>query len=194
METKTYSEIEEMAFKLWQHDVMKLFNTNKIPEELSIEYFVKTEDHTKYFPKAEKAIEKKLRALKNKKYPVIEVPASGKTGWGGGAYTLCFVYSKHKGNFVLKGYYEEIQEYLKKNYTHYFCNFSLWHRGSNRDIWSFWKDGIGIFEPNNTRKRQKWEIRPYTCGYKDISLKESENKALYFKRLPKRWIPEFDKL
>ena len=183
-----------MAFKLWQQDVMKLFNTNKIPEELSIEYFVKTEDHTKYFPKAERAIEKKLKALNNKKYPVIEVPASGKSGWSGGAYTLCFVYSKHKGNFVLKGYYEEIQEYLKKNYTHYFCNFSLWHRGMNRDIWSFWKDGVGIFEPNKDMKRWKWEVRPYTGGRKDISLEESENKCLRFKRLPKRWIPEFDKL
>jgi hypothetical protein len=194
MEDVKKQEIEDIAYFLWSMDVMKLFNTRKLPAELDKEHFLKTEGHIKYFPKAEKVYQKRLKAKLTKKYSEIIVPNSGYTGWGGGAYTLCFLYTKHHGNFVVKGYMKEVEEFIKSNYTHYFCNFSLWYRGMNRDIWSFWKDGVGIFEPSKDMKRWKWEVRPYTGGRRDISLEESENKCLRFKRLPKRWIPEFDKL
>ena len=196
MEDTKKQDIETLAWELFQDITGLRFRRNFTPEEMKSITDVK--EYQQYRDKAarlyEKRAMKKLKALNNKKYPEIEVPATGKRGWGGGAYTLCFVYSKYKGNVVLKGYYQEVQDYLKKNYTHYYCNYSLWYHGGNRDIWSFWKDGIGIFEPSNTRKRVKWEIRPYTCGYDDVSLEDSNKKALYFKRLPKRWIPEFDKL
>ena len=196
MEDTKKQDIETLAWEVFQDRTGLRFKRELTPEQMKS--ITDVEDYQRYRDEAdrlyEKRVKKKLKALNNKKYPEIEVPASGNRRWGGGAYTLCFVYSKYKGNVVLKGYYQEVQEYLKKNYTHYYCNFSLWYHGGNRDIWSFWKDGIGIFEPTNTRKRDKWEIRPYTCGYKDTSLEDSNKKALYFKRLPKRWIPEFDKL
>jgi hypothetical protein len=138
--------------------------------------------------------EKKLQALGNKKYPVIEVPASGKTGRMGGAYCLCFVYSKYDGNFVLKGYIKEVEEYLKTNYTHYICNKSLWYKGFNRDIWDFWKESIFIHHPSvrDRKKGKKIEVRPFLHSCED--KEERKEKTLYFKRLPKRWIPEFDQL
>jgi len=150
---------------------------------------------------------KKEKAALNKKYPIIDVPASGKSEWMGGAYTLCFVYSKYKGNFVLRGYLKEVEEYLKKNYTHYFYNLSLWYHGNNRDIWKFWKDNIGIHKPHKDSKifkgknKWKWQVIPYgSWSYGVNSLEEKaererrEKETLWFKRMPKHWIPEFDKL
>ncbi|MEA3295813.1 MAG: hypothetical protein U9Q27_01555 [Patescibacteria group bacterium] len=127
--------------------------------------------------------------MSNKKYPIIDVPASGKKSWMGGAYTLCFIYSKYKGNFVLRGYYKEVEEYLKKNYTHYFCNFSLWYEGFSRNIWKFWKENIGIFQPDRhyLSSNRKYKIRPYSDLYADDKIKKAnKNMELEFKRLPKK--------
>jgi len=147
-----------------------------------------------YFEQAEKLYEKRQRALLNKKYPAIDIPSDGKRGMAGGAYCLCFVYSKYKGNFVIKGYMCEVEEYLKKNYTHYFCNYSLWNCGRNRDIWHFWKEDIAIFDASikERKKGKKTEIRPWSDP--KMSEEEFNAKTFKFRRLPKRWIPEFDKL
>lgn len=132
--------------------------------------------------------------IEKKKYPIIKVPANGHLDWYEGARTLCFVYSKKHGNFILEGYRGEVDEYLKKNYTHYFCYISMWSEGRSRGMWHFWKDSVGIFSPSKMFKSWKYVIRPYTGGYDNISKEESDKKALKFKRMPKRWIPEFDKL
>ena len=132
------------------------------------------------------------------KYPIIKVPASGNPDWFEGARTMCFVYSRDHGNFILEGYRGEVDEYLKKNYTHYFCYISMWSNGKSRGHWDFWKDNIGIFEPSKMRKNWKWEVRPYSgggfFGNKKVSEEEIKRKTFKFKRLPKRWIPEFNKL
>jgi hypothetical protein len=111
---------------------------------------------------------------------------------------MCFVYSRDHGNFILEGYRGEVDEYLKKNYTHYFCYISMWSNGKSRGHWDFWKDNIGIFEPSKMRKNWKWEVRPYSgggfFGNKKVSEEEIKRKTFKFKRLPKRWIPEFNKL
>ena len=147
-----------------------------------------------YFEQAEKVYAKRQRALLNKKYPERNILADGKPGMSGGAYCLCFVYSKYKGNFVLKGYMREVEEYLKKNYTHYFCNYSLWNGGMNRDIWHFWKKEIAIFDVSikERRKGKKSEIRPWREYESDEAIIEA--KTMKFRRFPKRWIPEFDNL
>jgi hypothetical protein len=130
-----------------------------------------------------------------KELNVIEVPASGKSDWYGGAYCIAFVYSKYKGNFVLKGYVDEVKAYLKNNYTHYFVNLTLWSSHGFRSIWDFWKDNYHISQPDRRRVKPvrhyknkpeyKWVLKAF---YKD------DNTALKFKRFPKRWIPEFDNL
>jgi len=195
-------EVEAIAWQIFQTKLGLTFKSSftlddrkKITDKPEYEYY--REEAKKIY---EKRQTKKQKAVLNKKYPVIDVPSSGKSRWIGGAYTLCFVYSKYKGNFVLRGYMKEVEDYLKKNYTHYFCNFSLWSNGFNRDIWRFWKDDIYIFEPERHRRtriipnNKKYQVRKYSCSYES----EEENKkrkedALYFKRLPKKWIPEFDR-
>ncbi|MBN1637331.1 MAG: hypothetical protein JW866_00055 [Ignavibacteriales bacterium] len=191
---KKTEEIEKVAWELFLMKLRLSFRRELTPEEKKS--ITDTEDYKYYRDEALKIWEKKQRALNNKKYPVIEVPASGKRTRMGGAYCLCFVYSKYNGNFVLKGYMKEVEEYLKKNYTHYFYNLSLWYRGFNRDIWHFWKKDIGIWHPSvrEKRKGKKIEVRPYSDWFEeDVTTEEKKKMALHFKRMPKRWIPEFDK-
>jgi len=128
-----------------------------------------------------------------KKYKVIQVPSSGQHTWMGGARTLCFVYSKYHGNFILEGYHREVELFLKNNFTHYFCRFSLWHKGRERGIWYFWKEHVGIFSPSRHRKDWKYLIRRYTTGTSPLEREKIEKQSLHLKRLPKRWIPEFDR-
>lgn len=186
--------IEDIAWEYFQLKLGVSFKTTITAEDKK--KITDKEEYDYYREEATKIYEKKQLALQNKKYPVIDVRASGKSGWMGGAYMLCFVYSKYKGNFVLRGYNKEVEEYLK-NYTHYFCYKSYWYHGFSRGHWDFWKESIGMFEPDRKRRNEKkFIVRPYnydfTGGENKISKEELEAKTLKFKRLPKRWIPEFD--
>ena len=199
-------EVRELALKIFQRKLDFRFKPDAEPT--NVDKLVESEPFQEYIREAEKQIEKRQQALTdNKRYPVIEIEADGKSGMAGGAYVLAFVYSKYKGNAVVKGYMREVENHIKKNYTHYFVNYSLWYLGSHRDIWKFWKDGIGIHQPTRSTRRGKLEkedrrfvVRPYVDWNYDLSEEEREKKhreadeqALYFKRMPKRWIPEFDK-
>ena len=188
-------EIEKIAWQVFLNKTGFSFKRELTPEEKK--KISDMEDYEYYREVAIKVYEKKQKALSNKKYPVINVPASGEPCRMGGAYTLCFVYSKYKGNFVLKGYMKEVEEYLEKNYTHYFCNMSLWHQGFNRDIWKFWKDDITIFEPHRQSKsykgKDKWKFQVRQYSYAKTVEGNIEVEPLWFKRMPHRWIPEFDK-
>jgi hypothetical protein len=185
-------QIEKIAWQIFLNKLQLSFKRELTDEEKRS--ITDAESYAYFREQATKVYEKKQRALLNKKYPVIEVPADGKRGMMGGAYCLCFVYSKYKGNFVLKGYMREVQEYLKKNYTHYFYNASLWNKGEYRDIWYFWKKDIGVFDVSikERKKGKKAEIRPYSDSVSNEE--ELQTKSFKFRRLPKRWIPEFDNL
>lgn len=189
-------EIEKIAWNIFTTKLGIRLKRELTPEEKK--KITDTPAFKYYHEEAVKHYEKKQKALLNKKYPVIEVPATGKSTWMGGAYVLCFVYSKYKGNFVLKGYSKEVGEYLKKNYTHYFYYMSYWHQGFSRGHWDFWKETVGIFEPDRKgrRKEKKYMVRPYGGSWVEDAPDKDEikKKTLKFKRLPKRWIPEFDKL
>ena len=136
-------------------------------------------------------------------YPIIDVPSDGKPKWCGGARTMAFVYSKHKGNFIVRGFSHEVEEFLKKNFTHYFFYFSMWNNGRPRGIWKFWKENVMILEPDlrsKRNKRYKYEVYQTANNGRYHSFSEfgetkmKERQKLYFKRLPKQWIPEFDSL
>jgi hypothetical protein len=127
-----------------------------------------------------------------KEYTEIEVPSDGKPNWGDGARCMFFVYSKYKGNFILKGYLREVEKFLKENYTHYFYYNSMWHNGVSRGHWKFWKDGVTIWEPNNSKRYKR--VKYIVIKYKVDGYERKKVSELAFKRLPKRWIPEFDRL
>lgn len=127
---------------------------------------------------------------------VVEVPADGRSGMYGGAYTLAFVYSS-KGNMLVKGYMREVEKYIDDNIkSQYFVNFTLYHMGQHRDIWKFWKSGVHIFEGNAFRhsnrpnsKHRKWEFRESSHTR---SGEKKDVKEVKFKRLPNRWVSELE--
>ncbi len=129
----------------------------------------------------------------NKNYPVIVVPDKGKSEWYEGAYCLFFIYSKNNGNFILKGYYREVKEYLYKNYNHFFYYISFWCNGKSRGYWRFWKTNVDIYSPRQGKK------------FKNLKYKVKKTEGIHFmnnpiiwekeyKRLPNRWISDFDNL
>ena len=130
-----------------------------------------------------------------KLYPIIDVPADGKPKWMGGAFSLYFVYSKYCGNFILRGYSDEVEKYLEKNYTHYFYYNSLWSQGRSRGHWQFWKDGVYFTTPSKLNKTWKYSIVRFKTSGRFFGLdelKQQKEIRLTFKRLPKQWIPEFN--
>lgn len=184
--------IEKIAWQVFLSRTGLSFKRELTPDEKKS--ITEVDSYEYYREQAVKIYEKRQRAVLNKKYPERNILRDGKRGMAGGAYCLCFVYSKYNGNFVLKGYMREVEEYLKKNYTHYFCNFSLWNLGQSRDIWHFWKKDIGVFDVSikERRKGKKSEIRPWMNP--ELDEETLKAKTFKFKRLPKRWIPEFDTL
>jgi len=123
------------------------------------------------------------------KYREIVLPNSGVKNWGEGAYTIAFVFSKTEGNYVLKGYYREVNKYLE-NKTHWFAKLTLWHQGNFRTIHKFWKNEIIITEPN--RKKSKYIESQYKWRIKLHYIYLNNNKELTFRRLPKRWVTEME--
>ena len=134
------------------------------------------------------------------KLPEIVVPPSGKKRWLGGAYTFAFVYSP-KGNFLIKGYLKEVEEYITKNIGgRYLIRLVLYGApkyNNYRDNRPFRKilhfsDVCNLFidSPNLRRHnyRTKYHIYPKTYF-------SNPNASIFkLKRLPQRWIPEYDYL
>lgn len=197
--------IEDLAWGLFNKRMNLSWKRPLTPKERQSVIDADPEHYQKYRDEAIKIFAKRERALDNKQYPEVVIPPDGKSGMYGGAYTICFVYSKYKGNVVVKGYRREVKKYVEETFkTHYFCNYSLWHLGENRDIWEFWKNDVHISQPHRTSKafkgKDRWKFKVYV--YADLyyrhdeteeKKKERESKILWFKRMPKRWIPEFDK-
>jgi hypothetical protein len=182
---------KEVNINAFQANNMELKNTLEMIKDLK--EFDKstadaiTESGKEYLNQA-KAM---LIGAPNKVYPIIDVPANGCPNWYEGAFTLYFVYSKHHGNFILRGYRKEVDEYLKKNYTHYFYYVSMWSAGHSRGHWKFWKDDVTIFEPSKSYKSWKYNVVKYK---RDNYFNSERVLEIKLKRLPKRWIPEFNNL
>jgi hypothetical protein len=129
---------------------------------------------------------------KKEELPIIEVPASGKRNWGGGAWCLVFVYS-NKGNFLLKGYFQECQEYIKEQNYKCWAIFQLHHGKSHpyskdkfRRIIKTYGVNFDIYGPSSIGKRKSHKDWKFTVWEKG----NSKNK-IYIKRLPKVF-REFD--
>lgn len=129
------------------------------------------------------------------KFPVIEVPASGNKGWGGGAWCIVWVYTTN-GNFLLKGFYSDCQDFIKSQGWKCWAIFNLYH-GKKRDDMSWWRrppinpgyrtiiktfkcefDIGSPYQDAKKNKDNKFRIWPSGTGL----------KALYLKRLPQQFV------
>ncbi len=116
-----------------------------------------------------------------------------KPGWWGGAYCHCFVYTKKGRNILFKGYAGDIDIELKKlikKGEKFFYNQVFYGGGTSRSYWSFSMENAVIMEPYRPRrggKRNSYVVSSHDGNY-------NNRIEMTFKRMPKRWIPEFDKL
>ena len=127
--------------------------------------------------------------MKNK-LTIIDVPAKGKREWWGGAFTLTFVYAPH-GNFLVKGYKREVDEYIDSHFKRYFSRSVLYRHGAFRTIFHF-SDECELFVNAPSLRKED-----YCPRFQVVPRSYSLNKdaiMLKFKRFPTRWIPEFDYL
>lgn len=123
---------------------------------------------------------------KKEELPVIEVPASGESNWGGGAWCTVFVYG-NKGNFLLKGFLKECEEYIATKGWKCWVIFNLHHGNSYpyssekfRTIIRTFGVNFDIYAPFSSGKRKThkdWKFTVYEKG-------NSKNR-MYLKRLPK---------
>lgn len=136
-----------------------------------------------------------------KKWEEIVLPNTGrrqKVNWYDNtyvAYTTTFVYSKYNGNFIIKGYANDVRDYLKENHSHYFYNMVLHNEGKHRSIWRFWNDNWSLYNASLIKRGSFWAGNQRVVGRKPFKMiKRGTGKKTYtFKRMPKRWIPLFDK-
>lgn len=124
------------------------------------------------------------------KYQEIIVPATGRKSWMGGAYTLTFIYAP-EGNFLIKGYMAEVEEYIKGRFKRCLMRHVLYRERENRTILHF-SDSCNLFiETPSLRKRNyspRYTVRPY--GY----YENPDASTFKFKRLPQYWLKEYDYL
>lgn len=113
-------------------------------------------------------------------------------------YCHAFVYAR-KGNFLVKGMLNEVEDYISHNLADALVNFTLFKDGQTRGYWKFinaeqkisLKIGSGIVR---VTPRLVEENSSNNKGYTVYLRSFSETKELHFKRLPHKWIPEFDLL
>jgi hypothetical protein len=134
------------------------------------------------------------------KFPVIEVEPSGKPNWSGGAWCLAWTYTE-KGNFLLKGFYGDIQDYIKQKgwkcwsvinlyHTNSKYKFAYYRRpfGNYRTTIKTFKCDFFIISPSLNQRKMKprdyrFKVNPensYSRGLKGLVLKRLPNQFVEF--------------
>ena len=113
------------------------------------------------------------------KLPEIELSKfySCRKHWFSQPFTICFVYPKDGKPFVLKGMAPDVDDYLSKIGLALYRS-TYWQDGKSRGSWAF------------TDSNRYVEKLPN--GKFCVTIYGMANKTINFRRMPKRWIPEFD--
>jgi len=125
---------------------------------------------------------------------IIDVLPSKIPNWEKGARSMLFMYTRDSGNFILRGFRGECEEYAKANYSHYFYRLTMFNNGSKRGYWRFWKDNVNIPDPvflwikKGKKHRYKIRFNVYDDKTKTYSY------PFEFNRMPNKWIKPFNKL
>lgn len=110
----------------------------------------------------------------------VKSPARG--GHNTQPFTIAFVYSD-AGDFVIKGMNESVETYIKQRFPNCIYNLTYWHKGIHRSVWQSPKS---LFIHQERRDgRLKWCVRIFQGGGDVIELT--------FRKLPKKWLPVYNK-
>ena len=89
-------------------------------------------------------------------------------------FTVAFVYPKDNEPHIIKGMYREVKSCILHHFPISFYNFSFWKYGRCRSVW-------GFTEEDKVYRKE---------GRKHVVF--MGNKKLSFRRMPHRWIKEFN--
>lgn len=112
-------------------------------------------------------------------------------------FTICFVYPKNGENFVVTGPHEVVDAYLKKFTATMPCfwRWTYWKDGENRGGWS--ATHFYIVSKAKREKKDDWGIvqRRGPVAHEISGYSEDGKVVASFmlRRMPHRWIPEFDR-
>lgn len=114
-------------------------------------------------------------------YKEIELSKYRKTGRrfsDSDPYTIAFVYPKDAPPYVVKGMCDEVKEYIQVYSPVAFYRYTYWFNGKSRGGWKFTMPLIYVWQKN-----KRFEVTDYRSG---------KGRIMSFRRMPHRWIPEFD--
>jgi len=136
----------------------------------------------------------------------IEVEGKGKShaDYGRDPFCLVFVYSPHfKRGILFKGWLTEVRKQITKAVAKpYLANFTFWNEGSNRGYWEF-KLLVGkVYLDTPIKPRREGYLslssvlRSKYNRHHTFTTWDSEKQILLLKlrRIPRRWIPEYDRI
>lgn len=101
-----------------------------------------------------------------------------------GLFSIYFVYPKDEKPVTITGEYQDVYNYIVKNYPYCIFNRTLWK--SKTCIRSSWSSTRNIFI---NKKKLKDRIVWFVCVFEND---QSNCKQLTFRNLPKKWIPDYN--
>lgn len=107
-------------------------------------------------------------------------------------YSIAFVYSKCGRNCIVKGDHTLVKEYIKNNFSYALVNFTMWKDGRSRNIWKFVFDEKRYCYYLSSRGMTGKRKHVLKIFEKVDRLKSVNLKTLTFRRMPKRWIHDFN--
>jgi hypothetical protein len=121
---------------------------------------------------------------------------SSKASYGTEPFAIAFVYSKNKGNWIVKGMAQEVEAYIKNNFDAAVWNMTFWKNGKNR---SFWDSTHQIYFHQSQENQRigkdgiSYLPQPRTLHIVHIQSKNGRyTKIMTVRRLPHKWIPAYD--
>lgn len=117
-------------------------------------------------------------------------------GYEKGMYTIAFVYSKYNGSTIIKGEQDRILELIKEEYRPCVAHLIRYKSGKGSSRWIFEiskSQRVYIIPP---RKPEKYRYFPEdnTPRQDKFEFHYKGETKLKLCRIPKRWIPEYDKI
>lgn len=103
-------------------------------------------------------------------------------------YCVLFVYPKNDEPFIVKGMSEKVTSYVQENVKNIdaILNYTWWENGKSRNYWMCTAKGVYI----TTRRKREFTGRKL---FRVLCYRENgPSKELWFRRMPTKWLPEYD--
>lgn len=99
-------------------------------------------------------------------------------------FAIYFVYTKDKKQLCIKGYAKDCMKYIQENVGPAIYHYTFWKQGKKRGKWAANKVPI-YFTIEQIKTRKITRVTIYNKNYQEPDI-------LYFRKFPRKWIPEYD--